>query len=67
MMSQTGKQAIAILILTKISRNKGTQTMKFENLSSKKSNTKCESTKCDVETIPKPFPKKSNISISLNQ
>ena len=63
MTSQPGKQIIAIHILLNISRSKGNQTMKFDqlleynmrNLFLKKSYTKC-----GVETIPRPFPKNKN-------
>ena len=57
-------------ILSNISRSKGNQTMKFgkfieynmRNIFVKKS---C--TKQDEETIPRPFSKKSKLSISLDQ
>ena len=61
---------IAIHILTNISRSKDNQAMKFgqlivhnlRNISVEKSYTKC-----DGETIPWPFIKKSKLSISLDQ
>ena len=63
MTSQPGKQRVAIHILLNISKSKGNQTMKFDqllecnmrNLFLKKS-----STKCAGETIPRPFPKNKN-------
>ena len=68
MTSQPGKQAIAIHILPYILRSKGYQTLKFSQLMEynirkiflKKS-------KCSGETSPKPFSKKSKLSISLDQ
>ena len=70
MTSQPGKQTIAIHISPYISRSKSNQTMKFgqlieynmRNIFLEKS---C--TKCDGETIPRFFSKKSNVSISLDQ
>ena len=70
MTSQPGKQTIAIPILTNILRSKGNQAMKFGQLV--KYNTRnifLEKSyiKCDGETIPRPFSKKSKLSICLNQ
>ena len=70
MMSPPGKQAIGTLILPSISRSKGNQTLKFgqstednmRNIFLEKSNTKCGG-----EFIPRPFSKKSKLSISLDQ
>ena len=70
MTSQPGKQTVAIHTLPNISRSKGNQAMKFDqlidynmrNISLEKSYTKC-----DVESIPRPFSKKSKLSISLDQ
>ena len=70
MKSQTGKQKTAIHILPNILRNKGNQTMKFgqlieynmRNIFLEKSYTKYGG-----ETIPRPFSKKSKLSISLDQ
>ena len=67
MTSQPGKQAIARHVLPNISRIKGNQTMKFgqlteynmKNIFFEKSHTKYGG-----ETIPRPFPKKSKLSIS---
>ena len=64
MMSESGKQTIAIHILPNISRSKGNRTMKFDqsieynmrNLFLVKSYTKY-----GVETIPRPFSKKIRI------
>ena len=68
MTSQPGKQTIAIHILINISRSKGNKAMTFSqlidynlrNIFFKKSYPKR-----DGETIPRPFAKKSKLSISL--
>ena len=70
MTPQPGKHTIAIHILLNISKGKGNQTMKFgqliecnmRNLFLEKS---C--TKYGREAIPRTFPKKSKLSISLGQ
>ena len=70
MMSHNGSQTIATHTLPNISRNKGNQTMKFgqvieynmKNIFLEKSYTKYGG-----ETIPRPFSKKSKLSISLHQ
>ena len=70
MTSQPGQQTIVIRILPSISRSKGNPTMKFgqlieynlRNIFLEKSYTKCGG-----ETIPRPFSKKSKLSISLDQ
>ena len=70
MTSHPGLQTIAIQILVNTSRIKGNQAMKLgqlreysmRNISFKKSYTKCGG-----ETIPRPFSKKSKLSISLDQ
>ena len=70
MTSQPDYQAIAIHILPNISRSKDIQTVKFgqlilyniRNIFFEKSYTKC-----GRETIPRPFSKKSNLRISLDQ
>ena len=70
MTPQPGKQAIARHVLPNISRIKGNQTMKFgqlteynmKNIFFEKSHTKYGG-----ETIPRPFPKKSKLSIFLDQ
>ena len=69
MMSQPGKQIIEINILPNISRTKDNQAMKFgqlieynmRNISPEKSYTKWGG-----ETIPRLFPEKSKLSISLD-
>ena len=70
MTSQPGKQTIAIHILPNISRSKGIETMKFGQLIEyNMRNTFVEKsyTKYGGETIPRPFSKKSKLSISLDQ
>ena len=70
MTSKLGKETIAIHILASISRIQGSQAMKFgwliehnmRNISFEK-----PYTKCGVETIPRPYSKKSKLSISLDQ
>ena len=67
MTSQPRKQTIATHVLSNISRSKGNLTMKFgtlvesnmKNLFLQKSYAKCVG-----ETIPKPFSKQSQLSIS---
>ena len=64
MMSQPGKQTIAIYILANISRSKGNQKLMeydMRNIFIKRSYTKCGG-----ETIPILFPKNSKLSISLD-
>ena len=61
---------MAIHILPNISRSKGSQTMKFGQLIEYNTrNTFLEKsyTKFGEETIPRPFSKKSKLSICLNQ
>ena len=70
MTSQSGLQIIAIHTLLNISRSKGNQTMKFNQL--KENNMRnifVEKSypKCAGETIPRPLPKKSKLSIFLDQ
>ena len=68
--SQPGYQTIVIHILTHISRSKSNQAIKFgqlvecnmRNIFLEKSYTKCGG-----KAIPRPFPKKSKLSISLGQ
>ena len=70
MTSQPGKQKIVIHILPNISRIKANQTMKFSQLIEyNMRNTFLEKlyTKCDWETIPRPFSIKTKLSISLDQ
>ena len=65
MTSQHGYEAIAIHILPNISRSKGNPTMKFGQFieySMRNVSVKNSYTKCDGETIPRPFSKKSKLS-----
>ena len=67
---QPGKQTISIHILPNNSRSKGNQKMKFSQLIEyNMRNIFLENsyTKCGGQTIPKPFSKKSKLSISLDQ
>ena len=68
--SQPGQQTIVMHVLGNISRNKGNQTMKFDQL------IKCNMrsifheksyAKWDGETSPRPFSEKLKFSISLDQ
>ena len=69
MMLHTGQQVVAIYTLPNISRSKGNQTMKFgqlitynmRNIFLEKSYTKCGG-----EASPRPFDKKTKLSISLD-
>ena len=66
MVSQPGKQTISIHILTTISRSKDSQAMKFGQLKEYNMiNIFLE--KLCTKTIPRPFSKKSKLSISLDQ
>ena len=70
MMSQLGKQAIVIHILTNISRIKGNKTMKFGQLieyNMRKIFVTKIIHKSGGETIPRLFSKKSKLGISLDQ
>ena len=70
MASQPAKQTIAIHILLNISRNKDNQTKKFGQLiehNFRKVFLVKSFTKCDEETIPRHFSKKSKLSISPYQ
>ena len=63
-------QTITIHILTNISRSKGKQITKFGQLikyNMKKNFLEKSYTKCGGDTIPRPFSKKSKLTISLNQ
>ena len=63
-------QTITIHILTNISRSKGKQITKFGQLikyNMKKNFLEKSCTKCGGDTIPRPFSKKSKLTISLNQ
>ena len=70
MTSQLGKQTNAIHILPSISRIKGNQTMKFGHVTEYNMRNilfEQSKTKCGGETIPRPFSKKSKLSIYLDQ
>ena len=70
MTSQSGKQAITIHILPNTTTNKGNQEMKFHQLreyNMRKIFLEKSYTKCGGETIPRPFSKQSNLSISPDQ
>ena len=70
MTSQPGKQIIAVHILPYISRSKNSQTVKFGQLieyNMRKIFLEKSYPKCGGETSPKPFSKKSKLSISLDQ
>ena len=70
MPSQTGQQTNAMHIVLNISRSKGNQTMKFGQLreyNMRNNFLEKSYTKCGVETIPRPYSKKSKLSISLDQ
>ena len=70
MTSQPGKQIIAIHILPNISRRKGNEAMKFGKLLEyNMRNIFLEKpyTQCGEENFPRPFSKKSKLSISLDQ
>ena len=70
MTSQPEKQTIAIHILPNILRSKGNQRMKIDQLIEyNMRNVFLEKlyTNCVGETIPRPFSKKSKVSISLGQ
>ena len=70
MTSQPRKKTIAIQILSKISRSKDNQTMKFGKLIAYNMRhvfLENSYTKCSGEAIPRPFPKKSKLSIFLDQ
>ena len=70
MTSQTGQQITMIHILSNISRSKGNQTMNFGQLieyNMKNIFLEKSCIKCDEEASPRPFYKKSKLSISLDQ
>ena len=70
MTSQPGKQTIAKHILSNISRSKSNHTMKFGQVveyNIRKIFLKNLYTNYGRETIPRPFFKKSKLSISLDQ
>ena len=70
MASQPGKQVIVIYIMLNISRSKVIQTKKFGQLieyTMRKFFLEKSYKKCGGETIPRPFSKKSKLSISQDQ
>ena len=70
MTSQPGKQTIAIHTLTNISRIKGSQIMKFGQLTEyniRNTYLKKSCAKCGGETIHRPFSKRPKLNISLDQ
>ena len=70
MLWQPGNQTSALYILPNISRSKDNQTIKFVQLieyNMRHVFVEKSYTKCGGETIPKPFSKKSKLSISLDQ
>ena len=70
MTSQSGKQTVAIHILSNISRSKDNQTTKFGQLIKySMGNIVLEKSydNCGGENISRPFSKKSKVSISLDQ
>ena len=69
-MLQPGSQTVAMHILINISRSKNNQTIKYGKLieyNMRNNFFEKSYTKCGGETILRPFPKKSKLSISLNQ
>ena len=66
LMASLRKKTIAVYILPNISRSKGNQTIKFDQ-SIEYSTRKESNTKCGGAAIPRPFSKKSKLSISLSQ
>ena len=70
MTSQPGKQTIATHILPNISRNKGNPTMKFGRLieyNMKKDFLKNYPQNVVEKLLPDPFPKKTKLSVSMEQ
>ena len=67
---QSSQKTIAIYILTNISRSKGNQTMKFDQLikyNMRKIFIEKSYTKCAEEIIPRPLSKRPKLSISRDQ
>ena len=67
---QPGQQTIAINMFSNISRSKGNQTMKFDQLiecNTRNIFLERSYIKCGGETVPRPFSRKSNLTISMNQ
>ena len=70
MTSQTGQQITTVYTLPNISRIKDNQTMKFGPLIEHNTRNiflKISYTKCGGKASPRPFYKKSKLSISLDQ
>ena len=70
MTSQHGKQIIVIRILPNISRSRGNKTIKFgQVIEYNPRNIFLEKlfSKCSEETSPRPFSKKSKLSMYLDQ
>ena len=70
MTSQPGKQTIAMHIMPNISKSKDNKTVKFGQLieyNMRKIFLEQSYPKCGGETSPKPFSKKLELSISLDQ
>ena len=69
-MSQTDYQTFAIHIFANISRSKGNQAIKFDQLieyNIRNIFLEKSYTKLGREAIPRPFSKKSKLSVSLDQ
>ena len=68
MMSHTGQQIITINILFNIPRSKGNQTIKFAEVTEYKMRNIFEKwySKCCGEASPRPFYKKSKLTIFLD-
>ena len=69
-MSQLGKKTIALNILPNVSRSKGDQTIKFRQLieyNMRHIFLEKSCTKCGGVTILRPFSKKLELSIPLDQ
>ena len=64
MTSQPGIQRNTVHLLLNISRSKGNETMKFNM---RKIFLEKLYKKCGAETVPRPFSKKSKLSVSLDQ
>ena len=70
MTSQSDQKTIVIYILPNISRSKGNQTMKFNQLiecNMRKIFLEKSCTKCGEETSPRPFYEKLKLTIPLDE
>ena len=70
MTSQPGEQTTKIHVLANISKSKGNQAIKFGQLTEynmRNNFLEISYTKCDGETIPRPFSKYKKLSIYLDQ